>query len=141
MKKEAQRPWLRGLQRLGCFSVLCALAITVGCGGGGGGADLDAGKSDDEKAIVNNVSSLSDIAGRLEPLRERFTAAAAPSTADAKKFEDNKVRIISDITITGTTATFDVEITSYAESPTTVEKTWKAVKEGDKWKLSEAPMP
>ncbi len=136
MKKEAQRIWLRGLQRVSCFAVLCAF---VGCGGGGA-VDPDAGMSDDEKAIVNMVSSLSDISGNLERLRESFTSANAPTSSDQTKIRDLKFRVPDVVTVSGTTATFDVEISSYAEGSTQSTKTWKAVKEGDKWKLSETPM-
>ena len=53
---------------------------------------------------------------------------------------EHNFRINGDITVTGTTASFVVEIGNY-EDGQVVEKTWKATKDGDAWKLSDTPLP
>jgi hypothetical protein len=139
MKKEAQVVSLRGLRVFGCLVLLLGFSLSLGCGGGAA-PDPYGGFSDDEKAIDDLISSLADISGRLDALRESFTADAAPSSADAQKMGKHNFRINGDINVTGTTASFVVEIGNY-EDGQVVEKTWTATKVGEEWKLSDTPLP
>ena len=98
--------------------------------------------TDDQKAISDVVGSVADYSGNVARLRELFTRDAAPSATDGKKYGDYMYNVEGTINVSGDTATFDVSIVPSAdENPTPVKKTWKAVKEGGKWKLSEAPLP
>lgn len=119
--------------------VLVAFAAIVGCGSDEP-VDLDAEMTEDQINVNTVVSSISDSATDLGRLRENFTKEAAPKSSDLKDYANNYFSVDGDINVTGSTATFSVKVMNY-ESGAEKTANWKAVKEGDKWLLSEAPVP
>jgi hypothetical protein len=116
------------------------LAAQVGCGGGKTGPAATAELTEDQQQIMSLVGGVSDSATELNRLRESFTKAAAPKEADRKRFSENRFEVSGPINVTGSSASFTVKMGLYT-SENSVEKTWKATKEGKKWLLSEAPLP
>jgi hypothetical protein len=123
------------------------LAVQLGCGGEDGGATTDRPQTEDEKQIYALVGGVSDKAAgpeaseNLKRLRESFTKENAPSGSQLKTYQDHMFEISSPINVTGNTASFTVKIAKYTATDVGIEKQWKAVKEGDVWKLSETPLP
>ena len=119
---------------------LLLIAGQAGCGGGETGPGATAELTEDQQQVLALVSGVSDKATELNRLRESFTKAAAPASGDRKKFADNIFEVSGPINVSGSTASFTVKIRPYT-SENSVEKQWKATKEGNKWLLSEAPLP
>ncbi len=126
-------------QTMGLCAFAALLALPLGCGGGAAKSTV-ADMTDDQKAVSALVGGVSDYSTELARLREVFTKDGAPSSADRKKYADNGFEIDGDINVAGSSATVQVKIMNYATGDTR-SATWKLVKEGDKWLLSEAPVP
>ena len=144
MKKEVLRANRSGWSILSGSIALLVIALAIGCGDGQGSDPLQSA-SEDERAIDDLVSSLADVSGDINMLRERFTKEGAPSSADGRNYRKFKFMVdLSSVNVTGSTATFTVTAMSEDYStdaePTTKELQWKAAKEGEAWKLSEAPI-
>ena len=119
-------------------AALLLLAMQVGCGGGAG-ATAPTDLSADQKQIVALVSGISDNARDLASLRTVFTKDAAPSSSALKGYKDSFFSVNGDVVISGTTATIPVKATSYSSGAEAIVS-WTATKDGDKWKLTQAPV-
>ena len=118
--------------------MLCALVFQLGCGGGEG-EKVGVSTDEDVIAISQLVSGASDLAVQgLSQVRTIFTKDAAPNQAKVKELKESYFNIEGDVSVAGTSATIPVRVNSYANGPGALV-TWKAVKEGDGWKLTDAP--
>ena len=121
--------------------LLAALLLLAPLGCGGSGATTDSSEmTEDQMKVSALVGGVSDMASTLRRLRESFTKKAAPKSSDLKKFSSNSFEVADTITVTGNTASFNVNISPYT-SEAVVTKPWKAEKVGDEWKLSDTPLP
>lgn len=120
--------------------LLLVLAVQFGCGGGGQGDATVVDNNPDVQRISQLVGGASDLASQgLTALRGSFTKDAAPNQAKVQQFKESFFAIEGDVAVSGTTATIPVRVNSYASGPGPLV-TWKATKEGDDWKLSDAPL-
>jgi hypothetical protein len=141
--------WMKASINANSFAMVLVamlLAVQMGCGGDDG-ARGQASQTEDEKQIYSLVGGVSDKsvaptnASSLDRLREVFTKENAPSSSVLKTYQENMFEITSPIEVTGNSASFTVKIAKYTATDEFTEKQWKAVKEGDVWKLSDTPLP
>ena len=90
------------------------------------------------KKAIPNWSTAWRTPPRPRTFRALYAKDKAPSSTEVAKYKGYMFYIRSDITITGTTATFTAGMEK-ARQTDIVEKPWTAVKEADGWKLSDTP--
>lgn len=112
-----------------------ALALLAGCGGSDG-KPLDMGGEDGSK-ISTVIEDINDAVGNPKKLDTLFVKGAKP--ADPKKFAKCSFTIVGKPTVSGTTAASKVRVDGDGKMLGEVE--WKFEKDGDKWKIKDAPLP
>ncbi len=118
-------------------ALVCLIAIT-GCGGDSGGQPLDMGGEDGTK-IATLLEDVNDAVGNPKKLDTLFAKGVKP--ADPKKFAKNSYSIVGKPSVSGTTATAKVRVDPAGGGTTLGEVEWTFEKDGDKWKIKNAPIP
>jgi hypothetical protein len=95
---------------------------------------------EDGKKIAALIGDFEDDCQKPAEFAKMATPALAKSF-ERKKFLGYSFQLVDKPNVTGATATAVVKYTSVRTANKMVEKTWSFVKEGDTWKLSEAPAP
>jgi hypothetical protein len=116
------------------FALLLPLA--VGCGTPPGDTPLGA---DEAGKIALRVSMVNDDKSTPNTLSRHFAKGAVPK--DLKKFPKFTYDTPEKPTVTGDTATVKVKMTAELGGKEQPDQTWTLVKEGDEWKIKDAPLP
>ncbi|MFC1757800.1 hypothetical protein ACFL2H_03405 [Planctomycetota bacterium] len=117
--------------------MVLACVVTVGCKKKV--ASYDDEMTPEQTSVYDYIDSLSDVASVQSAFKKEFTKA--PSASEMKKFKEYKIVPLS-VEVSGSTATANVSIEKYGESNENApQKTWKFVKDGEGWKIEDAPMP
>jgi hypothetical protein len=119
---------------------LLACAGLAGCGGAG----PEAGKAPDmggpdANAVCVLVEDANDLGTNAKKYDAAFVKGSKP--ADLKKFAQHSYGIVGRPKVEGASATCTVRVTKTATSEAIGEKEWVFAKEGDKWKIKDAPLP
>ena len=115
--------------------ILLALCVLSGCKKGA--EDYTEGLTEEQTAVLEFVSEISDRATRAD-FKDSFTSA--PNASELKKYREYAFSALDPIEVTGNTATCQVELVKYGGDSATATKTWKFSKSGESWKLDDAPL-
>lgn len=123
---------------LGAACVAAMICAVAGCG-----QSEEEFLTSDANVICEMVA---DVAGAVsDPARFESifaTGAVPPESERAKYGAPNMYEAgVEDVSISGDTATINVTVTSAEDDSVIGEVTWTAVKEDNRWKLKEAPLP
>jgi hypothetical protein len=121
------------------FLAAAAAVPAAGCGGPDGHSPPapDFGSADG-KQIAELVSELNEAKANPQRFRAVF---AAPAPTNGKAYDAFNFDVSGRPTVSGAQATATVKVRSDADQSERGEKEWTFVKEGDKWKIKDAPLP
>jgi hypothetical protein len=110
--------------------------FALGCGGDSNGRPTSG--SGDTVRINSLVLEFTDVGG--VPAFNRYFAAGSKMTdKDLKKFSQFSYKLDGTPAVSGDTATAKVKVLKDTQELSTQE--WSFVKEGDAWKIKNAPLP
>jgi len=98
------------------------------------------GETGDPALVSALVQDVADATGRESMFRNLFADGAVPEKNARSKYRKYSFRAIEPAVFDGDTATVKVVATNLKDEPVG-EITWTAVKEGERWKLRDAPLP
>jgi hypothetical protein len=124
-------------RRLFLLLALGSLVGAVGCGGEPDGKPLDMGGEDGTK-IATVIEDVNEAIGNPKKLDILFVKGSKPT--DTKKFARGNYSIAGKPSVSGESATAKVRVDS-SEGKLLGEVEWKLEKDGDKWKIKDAPIP
>jgi hypothetical protein len=119
-------------------SGLVLALLIAGCSSSG--APAPSGPGDDGKLIADLIEQMNDDGGRDRQLKTMFAAGSPAGKAEARAFQQYRFDLKGKPNVSGTTATATVVLEKH-KGGTPAEKEWAFVKEGDKWKIKDAPLP
>lgn len=113
-------------------------AITIGCGTSE--HKLPDFGGEDGKQIADLVEGLNDSASRLNELKAVFASGKKLTRTDTQRYSAYVYALTGTdaVTVSGDNATGMLVLEKGGNK---VEKEWTFVKEGDKWKIKDAPLP
>jgi hypothetical protein len=100
---------------------------------------LHEGLTEEQIEVFDFVRKLNVLTGVPENLKQSFASGSAPSDKQLAEYSKYFYGFEEPITVEGNQATVNIKITQHG---TTTEKAklWTFVKEGDKWKIKNAPL-
>jgi hypothetical protein len=113
-------------------AMLLSAAMT-GCGGSREGGS----EPNRARLIVGEMSDNIDNPARFAKL---FAQGAAPPDAQRRRYGQYRIWAKS-ADVSGDTATLTIELKELRTNKILEDRQWTAVKEGDTWKLKDAPLP
>jgi len=117
---------------LGIVFVTALLGI-YGCGG------QETGEETEQDKVSALVDEVADKAGTPEDFQTVFAEGAVPP--EEKRPEYHKLMFFAtNVSISGDTAEIAVRVEDFDNNPKG-EVTWKAKRQGDRWVLTDAPLP
>jgi hypothetical protein len=129
---------------LRCVLLASLACLLAGCPGPQAAGE---GEEDEASKVVGAVTVFSDLARSPETFPQAWAGGNAPDEKMRKeyqKFYQNQDLLyeVGDPQVEGNQATVDIVISNYDDPDTPLETiTWSLVKEGEEWKLQEAPLP
>jgi len=110
-----------------------ALLNAYGCG------EPQTGEETEEDKVTALVDEVADRAGTPEDFQTVFAEGAVPP--EEKRAEYHKLMFFAeDVSISGDTAEITVRVEDFNNNPKG-QVTWKAKRQGDRWVLTDAPLP
>jgi len=122
-------------QALLCLVLLCI----YGCGGSDG-ADKSIAKLNDSQQIKSLVTEFADTASPAS-MKKYFGPGQKIGKDEFKKFLSMTYKLNGTPTITGDTATGQVNMVGVNDGKDLGTKDWSFIKEGPSWKIKEAQVP
>jgi hypothetical protein len=111
------------------------MACAAGCGAA---ADVDA---TEQGKVSNLVSEVADAAARDQSLQALFTTSSKPPKQLRQQYARYSFRALEPPVVEADKATIKVRVRHARNDAEAGEVEWTAVKEGDAWKLEQAPLP
>lgn len=115
----------------------CATVIVIAMAACGPHGDGESGEADQVSALVQDVSDATTQPKRFEEL---FAKGKEPDKGRRKEYAQYNFRPIEQPSLDGDTAKVRVLVRDRMDQ-TVGEVEWSAAREGDQWRLSNAPLP
>ena len=117
------------------FTLILITSCLFGCGGSAGPADMG-GEEGSKVAVL--VEDLNEVKHNAKKMADFFSVK--PSSTDAKKMNTMTFYVKGKPTVSGSTATCNIQIEKQDGTPIG-EMEWNFEKLADAWKIKAAPLP
>ncbi len=125
----------RGGRRTQRALSLALLVVAVGCG------QVEQDDSSEAGQVSLLISEVADAATKEQSLQALFAATAKPDKKQRQQYARFSYRPLETPVLAGDRATIKVRVRHARNDAEAGEMEWTAIKEGDAWKLEQAPLP